>query len=133
MPRRTRASKYSLNHCAACGHGLSLRDAELGVAGQSMSLGLAAMNDRVAAAGPFAKAAGLLEDLAGHAASSKLPASYLQIDAHPRLRRLMPSGAPVQGCSLRSRSSTTSLTTWSAAAARIMALIPRARVIVLTG
>ena len=52
-------------HCAACGHGLAPRDAELGVAGQSMSPGLAAMNDRVAAAGPFAKAAGLLEDLAG--------------------------------------------------------------------
>ena len=30
-----------------------------------MSPGLAAMNDRVAAAGPFAKAAGLLDDLAG--------------------------------------------------------------------
>ena len=30
-----------------------------------MSPGLAAMNDKVAAAGPFAKAAGLLEDLAG--------------------------------------------------------------------
>ena len=52
-------------HCAACGHGLAPRDAELGVAGQSMSPGLAAMNDRVAAAGPFAKAAGLLDDLAG--------------------------------------------------------------------
>jgi hypothetical protein len=52
-------------HCAACKHGLAPRDAELGVAGQSMSPGLAAMNDRVAAAGPFAKAAGLLEDLAG--------------------------------------------------------------------
>ena len=51
-------------HCAACGHGLAPRDAELGVAGQSMSPVLAAMNDR-AAAGPFAKAAGLLEDLAG--------------------------------------------------------------------
>jgi hypothetical protein len=52
-------------HCVACGHGLAPRDAELGVAGQSMSPGLAAMNDRVAAAGPFAKAAGLLADLAG--------------------------------------------------------------------
>jgi hypothetical protein len=52
-------------HCAACGHGLAPRDAELGVAGQSMSPGLAAMTDRVAAAGPFAKAAGLLADLAG--------------------------------------------------------------------
>ncbi|MGH3194502.1 MAG: hypothetical protein ACRDNT_00910 [Streptosporangiaceae bacterium] len=52
-------------HCAACRHGLAPRDDELGVAGQSMSPGLTAMNDRVAAAGPFAKAAGLPEDLAG--------------------------------------------------------------------
>jgi hypothetical protein len=52
-------------HCAACTHGLAPRDAELGVAGTSMSPGLAAMNDRAAAAGPFAGAARLLEDLAG--------------------------------------------------------------------
>jgi hypothetical protein len=52
-------------HCAACGHGLAPRDAELGASGQSMSPGLAAMNDRAAAGGPFAKAAGLLADLAG--------------------------------------------------------------------
>ncbi|MGH3124675.1 MAG: ISKra4 family transposase [Streptosporangiaceae bacterium] len=52
-------------HCTECGHGLAPRDAELGVAGTSMSPGLAAMTDKVAAAGPFAKAAGLLEDLAG--------------------------------------------------------------------
>jgi hypothetical protein len=52
-------------HCAGCGHGLAPRDAELGVAGTSMSPGLAAMNDIAAAAVPFAKAAGLLEDLAG--------------------------------------------------------------------
>ena len=52
-------------HCAACGHGLAPRDAELGVAGASMSPGLRAMNDRAAAAGPFAEAARLLEDLAG--------------------------------------------------------------------
>jgi hypothetical protein len=52
-------------HCGRCGHGLAPRDAELGVAGASMSPGLAVMNDRAAAAGPFAKAAGLLEDLAG--------------------------------------------------------------------
>jgi hypothetical protein len=52
-------------HCAACGHGLAPRDAELGVAGQSLSPGLAAMTDRAAAAEPFAKAAGLLADLAG--------------------------------------------------------------------
>jgi hypothetical protein len=52
-------------HCAACGHGFAPRDAELGVAGASMSPGLTAMNDQVAAAGPFAKAARLLEVLAG--------------------------------------------------------------------
>jgi hypothetical protein len=52
-------------HCAECGHGLAPRDAELGVAGTSMSPGLAAMNDLAAAAVPFAKAASLLEDLAG--------------------------------------------------------------------
>ena len=52
-------------HCAACQHGFAPRDAELGVAGVSLSPGLAAMNDRAAAAGPFAGAAGLLADLGG--------------------------------------------------------------------
>ena len=52
-------------HCARCGHGLAPRDAELGAAGTSMSPGLAAMNDKAAAAVPFAEAAGLLEGLAG--------------------------------------------------------------------
>jgi hypothetical protein len=52
-------------HCADCGHGLAPRDCELGVAGASMSPGLAAMNDLAAAAGPFAGAARLLQELAG--------------------------------------------------------------------
>jgi hypothetical protein len=52
-------------HCAACRQGLAPRDAELGAAGASMSPGLAAMNDLAAAAGPFAGAARLLEELAG--------------------------------------------------------------------
>jgi len=52
-------------HCAACGHGLAPRDAELGVAGASMSPGLAAMTDLAAAAGPFAKAAVLLGEIGG--------------------------------------------------------------------
>jgi hypothetical protein len=59
------ALKRAWYHCPECGHGLAPRDAELGVAGQSMSPGLAAMNDMAAAAGPFARAARLLEDLAG--------------------------------------------------------------------
>ena len=52
-------------HCARCGHGLAPRDAELGVAGQSLSPGLAAMTDRAASAVPFAQAARLLDELAG--------------------------------------------------------------------
>ncbi|MGH3287494.1 MAG: ISKra4-like element ISDesp4 family transposase, partial [Streptosporangiaceae bacterium] len=52
-------------HCAECGHGLAPRDAELGTAGTSMSPGLTAMNDKAAAAAPFASAASLLEDLGG--------------------------------------------------------------------
>jgi len=52
-------------HCAACGHGLAPRDAELGMAGASLSPGLAAMNDRAAAAVPFRQATRLLADLAG--------------------------------------------------------------------
>jgi hypothetical protein len=52
-------------HCGACGQGLAPRDAELGIAGTSMSPGLAAMNALAAAAGPFAGAARLLEELAG--------------------------------------------------------------------
>jgi hypothetical protein len=52
-------------HCAACGHGVAPRDAELGAAGASMSPGLAAMTDRAGAAIPFRDAASLLEDLAG--------------------------------------------------------------------
>jgi hypothetical protein len=67
-PVRLRRAWY---HCARCrrgrsrGHGLAPRDAELGVAGQSMSPGLAAMTATAGAAVPFARAAGLLEDLAG--------------------------------------------------------------------
>lgn len=52
-------------HCAACKHGFAPRDAGLGVAGASMSPGLTAMNDQAAATGPFAKAARLLDCLAG--------------------------------------------------------------------
>ncbi len=52
-------------HCAECGRGLAPRDAELGVTGTSMSPGLAAMNDLAAAAGPFAGAARLLEEIGG--------------------------------------------------------------------
>ena len=52
-------------HCARCEQGFAPRDADLEVAGQSMSPGLRAMTGKAAAAVPFARAAGLLEDLAG--------------------------------------------------------------------
>ena len=52
-------------HCTTCKHGLAPRDAELGVAGTSLSPGLTLMTGKAAAAGPFAGAASMLEDLAG--------------------------------------------------------------------
>jgi hypothetical protein len=52
-------------HCAACGHGLAPRDGELGVAGATMSPGLAKMSARAAAAVPFAPGASLVGELAG--------------------------------------------------------------------
>jgi hypothetical protein len=58
-------------HCATCGHGLAPRDIELGMAGTTLSPGLTAMNDQAAAAGPFAKAAVLLQDLAGVSLTAK--------------------------------------------------------------
>ena len=79
-------------HCAACGHGLAPRDAELGVAGVSLSPGLAAMNDRAAAAGPFAGAAGLLEDLAGVRLTAK------------RVERAAEASGAAQAAAVRERS-----------------------------
>jgi hypothetical protein len=61
-PVTLRRAWYS---CAECKHGFAPRDGELGIAGTSLSPGLTVMNDIAAATGPFAKAAGLLEDLAG--------------------------------------------------------------------
>jgi hypothetical protein len=52
-------------HCAPCGHGLAPRDAELGVAGQTMSPGLAKMAARAGEAVPFTPGAGLVAELAG--------------------------------------------------------------------
>ncbi len=79
-------------HCAACKHGLAPRDAELGVAGASLSPGLAAMNDRAAAAGPFAGAAGLLEDLAGVRLTAK------------RVERAAEASGAAQAAAVRERS-----------------------------
>ena len=58
-------------HCSDCGHGVAPRDGELGVAGASLTPGLAAMVDRVGAAVPFAKGHDLLAELAGVELSTK--------------------------------------------------------------
>jgi hypothetical protein len=58
-------------HCEHCGHGLAPRDDELGLSGSSLSPGLSAMVDRVAAALPFAQGADLLTHLAGVTVGAK--------------------------------------------------------------
>ena len=78
--------------CAECKHGFAPRDAELGVAGTSLSPGLAAMNDTAAATGPFAKAAGLLEDLAGVSLTVK------------RVERAAEASGAAQAAAVRERS-----------------------------
>ncbi|MGH3122753.1 MAG: ISKra4 family transposase [Streptosporangiaceae bacterium] len=52
-------------HCAACHHGFAPRDQQLGVAGSSLSSGLAEMAALAGAEVSFARAAGLLAGLAG--------------------------------------------------------------------
>ncbi|MGE5131718.1 MAG: hypothetical protein ACM32E_02290 [Gemmatimonadota bacterium] len=52
-------------HCSACGHGFAPRDRDLGVAGDTMSPGLAKMTGRAAAALPFTATAKLVGELAG--------------------------------------------------------------------
>jgi hypothetical protein len=62
------------------------------VAGTSLSPGLGAMNDRAAAAGPFAGAAGLLEDLAGVRLTAK------------RVERAAEASGAAQAAAVRERS-----------------------------
>src|SRR5260370_4371246 len=52
-------------HCRECGHGVVPRDRELGTEHASLSPGLRSMTARAATAVPFAKAAALLEEMAG--------------------------------------------------------------------
>lgn len=67
-PVQVRRAYY---HCPGCGHGVVPKDTELGVERASMSPGLAKMTARAAAAVPFAKAAGLLAELAGIGLTTK--------------------------------------------------------------
>ncbi len=67
-------------HCGACGHGFAPRDGELGVAGQTMSPGLAKMTDRAAAAVPFVPAARLVGELAGIQLTAKRLGRHAEAD-----------------------------------------------------
>jgi hypothetical protein len=67
-------------HCAACGHGLAPRDAELGIAGETMSPGLAKMAARAAEAVPFARGAGLVGALAGIRLTGKRLGRHAEAD-----------------------------------------------------
>jgi hypothetical protein len=67
-------------HCAACGHGLAPRDAELGVAGETMSPGLAKMAARAAEAVPFTRGAGLVGALAGIQLTGKRLGRHAEAD-----------------------------------------------------
>jgi hypothetical protein len=58
-------------HCRPCGHGLAPRDGELGVAGETMSPGLAKMSARAGAAVPFTPGAVLVGELAGIALTGR--------------------------------------------------------------
>jgi len=67
-------------HCAACGHGLAPRDAELGIAGETMSRGLAKMAARAAAAVPFTPGAALAGELAGVSITGKRLGRHAEAD-----------------------------------------------------
>jgi hypothetical protein len=67
-------------HCRACEQGLAPRDAELGLAGDTMSRGLAKMTARAAAAEPFARGSGLLADLAGVQVSARRMERHAEAD-----------------------------------------------------
>ena len=67
-------------HCAACRHGLAPRDAELGLAGDTMSRGLAKMTARAAAAEPFTTGSELLADLAGIQVSARRIERHAEAD-----------------------------------------------------
>jgi hypothetical protein len=58
-------------HCRECEGGFAPRDEQLGVAGASLSPGLAEMVARAGAEVPFARAAALVKDLAGVAVSAR--------------------------------------------------------------
>jgi len=82
-------------HCAACGHGFAPRDAELGVAGQSMSPGLRKMTARAAAAVPFAAAAKLIGELAGITLTGKRAGRRAEADGQAAAQVIQAQAAAI--------------------------------------
>jgi hypothetical protein len=67
-------------HCAGCGHGLAPRDGELGIAGDTMTPGLARMTARAAANEPFARASVMLAELAGVPVTARRAERHAEAD-----------------------------------------------------
>jgi hypothetical protein len=67
-------------HCRECGRGLAPRDAELGIAGETMSPGLARMAARAGAAVPFTPGAALAGELAGIELTGKRLGRHAEAD-----------------------------------------------------
>ena len=63
--------KRAWYHCGQCGHGFAPRDQQLGISGGSLSPGLAEMIALAGAEVSFARAAGLLDGLAGISISAR--------------------------------------------------------------
>ena len=82
-------------HCGQCGHGFAPRDAELGVAGDTMSPGLAKMTDRAAAAVPFTKAAALVGELAGITLTGKRAGRRAEADGAAAARVIEAQAAAI--------------------------------------
>jgi len=67
-------------HRRACGRGVAPRDSELGVAGETMSPGLAKMSARAGAAVPFTPGASLVGELAGITLTGRRPGRRAEAD-----------------------------------------------------
>jgi hypothetical protein len=84
-------------HCKACEQGLAPRDAELGLAGDTMSRGRAKMTARAAAAEPFARGSGLLADLAGVQVSARRMERHAEADGTAAAQVITAQAAAVKG------------------------------------
>jgi hypothetical protein len=82
-------------HCSACGHGFAPRDHDLGVAGDTMSPGLAKMTDRAAAALPFTATARLVGELAGITLTSERARSRAEADGRAAARAIEAEAAAI--------------------------------------